>query len=97
LESLNNVRLHAIVEGLVQGVGFRYFVVESAQLLNLTGWVRNTYDGQVEVVAEGPQADLERFLVKISRGPTSAYVERVIQDWSPSTAEFKRFSMQHTV
>jgi len=46
-------RLHAFVKGRVQGVGFRYFVLQSVEGLDLTGWVRNLYDGLVEVVAEG--------------------------------------------
>jgi acylphosphatase len=46
-------RLHAIIEGHVQGVGFRNFVQIIAKLIGVTGWVRNLYDGNVEVIAEG--------------------------------------------
>ena len=46
-------RLHAIIEGRVQGVGFRYFVEEKAAALGVTGWVRNRWNRSVEVVAEG--------------------------------------------
>ena len=47
----NVERLHATVEGFVQGVGFRHFVMRSAGGLGLTGWTRNRYDGAVEVIA----------------------------------------------
>ncbi|HTX79109.1 MAG TPA: acylphosphatase, partial [Longilinea sp.] len=50
-ETNQNERLHAVVEGLVQGVGFRAFVTEQAYQLGLVGWVRNTYGGQVEALA----------------------------------------------
>ncbi len=56
---INYTRLHAVVEGHVQGVGFRYFVLTKAQHLNLTGWVRNTAEGNVEVMAEGERVDLD--------------------------------------
>jgi hypothetical protein len=46
-------RLHAVVHGRVQGVGFRYFVMREARALGLSGWVRNQADGSVEVEAEG--------------------------------------------
>jgi acylphosphatase len=49
----NHACLHAIVEGRVQGVGFRYFVLEVAELLGIYGWVRNRWDDTVEVLAEG--------------------------------------------
>lgn len=62
---------HYLVKGRVQGVGFRWFVHREAAALELKGWVRNTEDGHVEVVASGgadPLADLGRALHKGSRG-----------------------------
>ena len=55
-------RLNANVRGRVQGVGFRFFVLQQAVAMGLTGWVRNTSEGMVEVVAEGGSASLEELL-----------------------------------
>jgi acylphosphatase len=92
----SNFRLHAIVEGHVQGVGFRYYVSEQALRLGLTGWVRNRYDGQVEVVAEGAQAGLQELLKYLQRGPSGAYVSNTIEEWAPASGEFRRFSVAPT-
>jgi acylphosphatase len=91
-----NARLHAVVEGRVQGVGFRYFVEENAIQLNLTGWVRNRWNGSVEVVAEGERQTLEKFLAFLRRGPRAAYVSDVEVQWLPATGEFSRFSVRMT-
>jgi acylphosphatase len=69
------------VHGRVQGVGFRYFVLESAQQLGLGGWVRNEYDGTVTGEASGDPQLLETFRRALERGPSLAYVTRL--DWSP--------------
>ena len=74
-------RVHVVVQGDVQGVGFRYFVADHARDAGLRGWVRNRTDGSVECVAEGPRADLETLLELLRRGPTSAEVEAVDVDW----------------
>ncbi len=66
--------LHVIVEGRVQGVGFRNFVQLNAQSLGVTGWVRNVKEDQVEVWAEGAQPELDKLLDLVRRGPRSAYV-----------------------
>ena len=84
-------RLHAIVQGRVQGVGFRFFVVENAQRLDVTGWVRNRWDDTVEVVAEGPRPTLEKLVKALNRGPSGAFVTSVKTEWKPATGEFKRF------
>ena len=68
------IRLHAFVEGDVQGVGYRYFVIDNARSLGLTGWVRNRFDGSVEVLAEGPRAYLEILIDALQQGPRSARV-----------------------
>lgn len=89
-------RLHAVVEGHVQGVGFRYYVLNCAQQLNLTGWVRNTHEGNVEVVAEGNHADLDEFLDMLKKGPRMSFVSRVREDWEPARGEFRLFDVRTT-
>ncbi|MGQ9698248.1 MAG: acylphosphatase, partial [Armatimonadota bacterium] len=88
------VRLEAVVSGRVQGVGYRYFVVDAARQLGLTGWVRNMHDGRVQVVAEGPRERLMRLLLLLERGPRLAVVDRVQAEWSPATGEFRGFSIR---
>ena len=90
-------RLHATVEGRVQGVGFRYFVEENALNLGLTGWVRNRWDGSVEVAAEGPRLALEKLLLALHRGPSASLVADVQAEWLPSSGEFRYFQVRSTV
>jgi acylphosphatase len=89
-------QFHAIIEGRVQGVGFRYFVEENAVDLGLTGWVRNCWDGSVEVKAEGKRADLDRLLTELQRGPRSAFVTNIKTEWLPATGEFASFRVRPT-
>jgi acylphosphatase len=71
------VRRQYLVEGEVQGVGYRYFAVRSAHRLGLRGWVRNLADGRVEVLAEGTPDQLARFEADLRRGPSMATVTNV--------------------
>jgi len=80
-------RLHAVVEGHVQGVGFRYFTLEQAQRLGLTGWVRNLPNGRVEVSAEGFPEDLEELLRRLYDGPSGAYVRNINYEYFSPTGE----------
>jgi acylphosphatase len=73
--------LHAVVQGDVQGVGFRYYVQRRAEEMGLAGWVRNRPDGSVEVVAEGSRPALGRLLELLSKGPGLADVDRVDVEW----------------
>src|SRR5512137_2270255 len=61
-KTTSQVRLHAVISGIVQGVNFRYYTTRQAQELGLTGWVANRWDGSVEVVAEGARSQLEDLL-----------------------------------
>lgn len=70
-------RVHLIVSGRVQGVGFRYAAVREGRRLELTGWARNTPDGNVEIVAEGPPVAVQTFLAWCHQGPPSARVTAV--------------------
>lgn len=87
-------RLHALIEGHVQGVGYRYFAMERAQRLRLTGWVRNLATGEVEVEAEGSTSDLELFLEELKRGPAGSSVRQVKEEWNPATAEDYTFRVR---
>lgn len=88
-------RLRAIVKGIVQGVGFRYFTIYQAQRLGgLTGYVRNLKDGSVEVVAEGDRDKLERLLAQLRRGPIGAFVEQVEVFWEQPKGEFTSFGVR---
>jgi acylphosphatase len=78
------VRLEATVRGVVQGVGFRWFVIREAGALRLSGWVANHHDGSVRVVAEGRRRDLVALLGCLEEGPAGAMVERVLPAWMPA-------------
>jgi len=87
-------RLQAVVHGRVQGVGFRYFVQREASALGLGGYVRNQWDGSVEVVAEGPRQSLERLLARLWSGPRSAYVQEINATWGAASGEFRFFNVR---
>lgn len=86
-------RLHGVVHGDVQGVGFRYHLIRQAQALSLRGWVRNRDDGTVEFVAEGWRPELERLKLAAERGPGMGRVDRVDADWSSATGGLEAFDI----
>lgn len=71
------MRVHVLVRGRVQGVGFRWYVREVARNLGLAGWVRNRPDGTVEVAAEGDGQMVERLRDMLRAGPSAATVTAV--------------------
>lgn len=73
------MRIGFRVHGAVQGVGYRRFAAREAQGLELAGWVRNEADGSVSGEAEGPEAALAAFRVRLAEGPPFAAVGRL--DW----------------
>jgi acylphosphatase len=84
-------RLHVLATGLVQGVGFRWFVRETARRLDLAGWVLNRPDGSVEVVAEGEAGALSALRAALEQGPPGARVDAVRaipDDGQPLTRPF---------
>ena len=86
-------RLHAVIRGDVQGVGFRYFVLRKAHQLGLRGWVRNNDDGTVELVAEGARQDLEQLKRAVGEGPRMARVDRVDTRWQNATGNLDGFDL----
>lgn len=87
-------RLDAVVTGRVQGVGFRYFVVDRARALALSGCVVNMVDGSVRCVAEGPEDALLRLLSALRDGPPGARVASIGEAWSAPTGEFDGFRVE---
>jgi len=71
--------LHFLIKGRVQGVGFRWFVHREASELDLKGWVRNTEDGHVEVVAAGDPEGLAELRTSLNKGPRGSRVDSVIE------------------
>lgn len=71
------IRAHILVQGRVQGVGFRQFTCRAAVQLGLTGWVRNLPDGRVEIVAEGEDLPLTSFMALIRQGPPLSRVDAI--------------------
>ncbi len=86
--------MHLIVSGVVQGVGFRWFVERIARNLGLVGHVRNLYDGSVETYAEGEEDALNAFYKEMKIGPRSAHVAGVRVDWKEYTGDFKDFRIE---
>lgn len=88
------MRAHIIVTGLVQGVGFRYFIYRKAVELGLKGFVRNLYDGNVEIVVEG-EKDMIHILIDFAKvGPRMAYVKDVKVEWEEDKNEFNDFQIK---
>lgn len=71
--------VHFLIRGRVQGVGFRWFVHREASELELRGWVRNTEDGDVEVVASGTPEDLAELRRSLRCGPRGSRVDHLIE------------------
>lgn len=79
-EARDGVRIHAVVSGMVQGVGYRYFTVTTALKLGLTGWVRNLMNGDVELEAQGARGDVAMLISRLKLGPKWSEVSRVAVD-----------------
>lgn len=87
-------QLEALVMGRVQGVGFRYFVRTAARRLGVTGWVCNTRDGSVRVVAEGSSRCLKELLEALEHGPSLATVDGVRCRWDKPSGAYSDFSIR---
>jgi acylphosphatase len=84
-------RVHLLISGMVQMVGFRYFVERKARQYGLTGFTRNLPDGRVEVEAEGERGMLEELVKDCLVGPPASRVADVKVEWKPYQAEFQQF------
>jgi len=89
-------RLHVKILGDVQGVFFRAGIQDEARSIGgITGWVRNTPDGGVEVLAEGEKGKLEALLEWCGHGPAGAVVEKAEHEWLDYKGEFRDFRVRY--
>ncbi len=89
------LRIEITVKGIVQGVGFRYFVLSHAQKLNLRGYVKNVGQDKVEIVAEGNDNDIAEIEELCKKGPAQAHVKNITSHKTPAAGEFITFSITH--
>ena len=88
-----NERVRVLYSGTVQGVGFRWRVVDSANGRAVTGYVANLADGRVELVAEGERAEVETFLAAV-RARMTDLISGEDAAWSAATGEFREFGVR---
>ena len=86
--------LHLRIRGLVQGVSYRWNLVQAARRLGVAGWVRNRHDGSVEAMIAGPQSALDELVGWARRGPPGARVDQV--DAEPAEGTFDGFEQRPT-
>ena len=88
-------RAKIIVTGLVQGVGYRYFVVRHADNLNLKGYTQNLFSGEVVTEVEGEFGLINELIKQLKIGPMKAHVTNCVVDWTEYKNEFKRFEVRY--
>jgi acylphosphatase len=88
------IRAHLLVSGLVQGVGYRYFVFHRAKNLDLVGYVRNVFSGEVEIEIEGDRSLIEEFIKEVKVGPRSSHVKDLKIEWLHGTKSYQNFEIR---
>ncbi len=88
-------RLTVVVEGRVQGVGFRFNTVDVASRHAVSGYVRNEPDGSVRIVAEGAERELLRFLGALRASSVYRFVRGEQVQWAPATGEYRQFEIRY--
>lgn len=89
------MRIHIRIKGHVQGVGYRYFAVQTAKIFSLTGWVRNCSNGDVECEAQGEENDLQNFLEQLTSGHRWAQVNEIEQKKISEKPNEKGFEIKY--
>ena len=88
-------RRHITVSGRVQGVGFRYFVIQKANECQLTGWVKNLPNGKVEIEAEGEDQDLDCFVDYLKLGNGFSRTDQLKQSEITPLAHYSEFNVRY--
>lgn len=86
-------QLHLIYSGRVQGIGFRYTILEIARQLKVAGWVKNLDDGRVEITAIAAEEVLKNFLLEINHH-FSSYIHDLDSLWLPASGQHKDFEIK---
>ncbi len=84
-------RVEVVFRGNVQGVGFRFTVMQLAENFSVTGIVRNEWDGSVSLVAEGEHSELCRFLSAVQSSRLSRYIHDSQVQWSSASGQYESF------
>ncbi|MGC8976330.1 MAG: acylphosphatase [Candidatus Ratteibacteria bacterium] len=87
-------RYHIYISGRVQGVGFRWYAQRIAKNIDILGWVKNLPDGKVEIVAEGNEENLERFIEELKKGYLGGNIRNIEKIEEKYTGEFKNFQIR---
>ena len=88
------VSANVLVKGLVQGVGFRWFVEREANNLGLKGYVRNLFSGEVEIEVEGERGLIEELITKLKIGNRMSHITDVKIEWQEYENKFKNFQIR---
>ncbi len=88
------VSAHLLISGMVQGVGFRWFVMRKANEYNIKGYVRNLYTDEVEVEVEGNKGLIQEFIKDLRIGPRSAQVTDVKIQWKDYQGKYENFDVR---
>jgi acylphosphatase len=88
------IAAHIVVKGMVQGVGFRYFVFNKASQFGLKGFVSNLHNGNVEIVVEGDRSFIEELIDEVKVGPRAASVRDVNVEWIKPAHCFHDFDVR---
>lgn len=90
------VRAHVFVNGLVQGVSFRYWLKEEARRQLVGGWTRNLPDGRLEAIFRGEENNVEKIVALCHTGPKGAIIQNVKVSWENPTEEFTEFQIKYS-
>jgi acylphosphatase len=88
-----DVCAHIVVSGMVQGVGYRYFVMKLARRMELTGWVKNLPSGEVEIEVEGPRGLVEALIKELRTGNAWAVVRNIEVTWEKYRGKYTGFDI----
>jgi acylphosphatase len=89
------VQYEITISGRVQGVGYRYFAVQKANEMGITGWVKNSVDGGVIIVAQGIEEEIKIFIDYLYIGPTRSRVDHISKVKFNTLSNFDNFSVKY--
>jgi len=90
---MSSVAAELVINGFVQGIGYRYFCYRKAVNLNLTGWVKNNPDGTVQTFVEGERGAIEAYIKELKIGPPASSVTDIKVKWYDYSGEYDKFNI----